>query len=89
MCQQNYSDNLTHPEIDIYIASMAKLLISHLKCDRHLVIFMKLFMEAISTMSCKLNIVSNSSSKESAHCQEDRGSWESHIDGRVKEWMNT
>jgi len=52
-----------NPEVNLQVSSTSKLSIAHLKRNRHLVIAVKLFMEAFSTMSAELNIVSHDSTE--------------------------
>ena len=51
------STALTYPEINIQIPRMPKLPISHLKRNAHLVILMKVFMEAFPRVCSKLDIM--------------------------------
>jgi len=64
---------LAYPEVNIQVSCTPKLPISHLEGNCHLVIPVKDFVKAFSPMRLQLNVVCQSSSKQAACCQEDRG----------------
>ena len=65
----------THPEINFQIPRTAKLSVSNLESDRHLIILVKDLVEAFSLMGAHLNVVRKRAGKEA---QEGGEYWEAH-----------
>ena len=58
----------TYPKIDIQVPAPAELSIAHLKCDRHLVVFMQVLVEAFARMGFHLDIVGIRQSEQRNGC---------------------
>ena len=65
----------TDPEINLQIPCAAKLAVSNLKCNRHLIILMQDLVEAFSLMGAHLDVVSEGGGEEA---QEGGREWEAH-----------
>ena len=64
-----------YPEVNLQIPRTAKLSVSNLECDRHLIIFVKDLVEAFSLVSAHLNVMRKRGGKEA---QEGGEYWEAH-----------
>ena len=71
----------THPEVNLQVPRTAKLSVSNLECDCHLIILVKDLVEAFSLMGAHLNVVRERAGEEA---QEGGQNWEAHC-GRYVE----
>ena len=65
----------THPEVNLQISRTAKLSVSNLEGDRHLIILVEDLVEAFSLMGAHLNVVRKRSGEEA---QKGGEYWEVH-----------
>ena len=65
----------THPEVNLQISRTAKLSVSNLEGDRHLIILVEDLVEAFSLMGAQLNVVRKRSGEEA---QEGGEYWKLH-----------
>ena len=65
----------THPEVNLQIPRTAKLSVSNLECDGHLIILVKDLVEAFSLMGAHLDVVRKRAGEEA---QEGGEYWEAH-----------
>ena len=71
-----------YPEVHVKVPCTAKFPIPNLECDRHLVIFVQLLVEAFSRVGLELDIVCQRGSKECGG-RNEKGGCEAHGDGQA------
>jgi hypothetical protein len=70
-CISLHSSLMPYPEVNIQISTSSKFSITDLEGDGHLVVCMKLLMEAFSRMSFEVDVVGNGRPKKRQGAEDD------------------
>ena len=68
-----------YPKVNLKIAAATKFAISNLKCDRHLVVDMELFVETLARVRLELDVVGGNRAEHAAQGRDGSGSGEAHF----------